>query len=209
MGTARGLERLIFFTDAVTAIAITLLILPLVSIVPIHPAPNESVWPLLVDHASQLGSFVLSFLVIAKFWLTHHAIFEHVGRYNRRLSFLSLAWAFTIVVLPLPTAITAAYSSSSLTVGLYIGTVLLSSLTLTAITFTVRGNQHIESQTNPISRETLVSSVTSAASIALALVLALTIPRITYYGLLLLFLTTPINHFILRRLTRRNAAHTT
>ena len=67
MATQRGLERLIFFTDAVTAIAITLLILPLVSIVPAHPAGNESVWPLLVDHASQLGSFVLSFLVIARF----------------------------------------------------------------------------------------------------------------------------------------------
>ena len=209
MGTPRGLERLIFFTDAVTAIAITLLILPLVSIVPTHPAPNESVWPLLVDHAPQLGSFVLSFLVIARFWLAHHAIFEHVGRYNSRLNFLSLAWAFTIVVLPLPTAITAAYATSPLTIALYISTVLLSSMTLAAITFTVRGNQLIESQTNPLSRETQVNSITSVACIAVALLLGVTVPHVSYFGLLLLLLATPVNRFVLRRLARRDDMRTT
>lgn len=205
MGTQRGLERLIFFTDAVTAIAITLLILPLVSFVPTHPGPLESVWPWLVEHVSELGSFVLSFVVIARFWLAHHAIFEHVGRYNRKLSFLSLTWAFTIVVLPLPTAITAAYETSPLTVGLYIGTVLLSSLALTAITFTVHGNQQIESQTNPISRETIVNSITSPVLIALAFVLGVTVPNVTYLGMLLLFLGIPLNRLILRRLAKRGS----
>jgi len=207
MGTERGLERIIFFTDAVAAIAITLLILPLVDIVPTHPAHGASVVPLLHAHLPQIASFALSFGVIARFWMTHHAIVEHVERYNSRLRLLSLAWAFTIVLIPLPTAITAAFSSSPFTIGIYIGTMLLSSLTLTAITVSVRGNPELESEENPISRSALVNSLASTVCIAIALVIGVTIPRVTYWGLLLLLLSTPINHFVMRIWARRDAVH--
>jgi uncharacterized membrane protein len=85
MGTTRGLERLIFFTDAVTAIAITLLILPIVDAVPEAAAENFTIQRFLGEHWPQLLTFLISFLVIARLWISHHSIFEHVARYSRRL----------------------------------------------------------------------------------------------------------------------------
>jgi uncharacterized membrane protein len=67
----RGVERVIFFTDAVVAIAITLLILPLVEIL-IADAWQTPVPPLgqfLSDNLWQFFAFALSFAIIARFWM--------------------------------------------------------------------------------------------------------------------------------------------
>jgi len=207
MRTKRGLERIIFFTDAVAAIAITLLILPLVDAVPVHPPKGETVSTFLGDHFAQIGSFALSFVVIARFWMAHHAIFEHVERYNTRLLMLSLVWAFSIVLLPLPTAITSAFNSSPLSIGLYIGTMLLSSLSLTLIVLVVRGNPELESADNPVTPKTTVNSVVSTAAIAFAVIAGVAIPHATYWGLLALFLSAPISALVLRRGAKRPTRH--
>jgi uncharacterized membrane protein len=209
MRTKRGLERIIFFTDAVAAIAITLLILPLVDAVPVNPPDSATVSSFLGSHFGQIGSFALSFVVIARFWMVHHAVFEHVEGYNTRLLTLSLVWAFSIVLLPLPTAITSAFDSSPLSIGLYIGTMLLCSLSLTAITLVVRGNPELESAENPVTLRAIVNGVVSTASIAFALIIGVAIPHATYWGLLVLTLSGPISAFVLRRLAKRATRHPT
>jgi uncharacterized membrane protein len=66
MKTTRGLDRLVFFTDAVTAIAITLLILPLVDSVERAAGEGHSAAQFIGDNLSQLAAFGLSFVVIAR-----------------------------------------------------------------------------------------------------------------------------------------------
>ena len=83
MRTERGLHRLMNFSDAVVAIAITLLILPLVD-----SASNigkGSVGPFLQHHDTQLLAFGLSFAVIWNFWWSQHQMHERVVGYNRLL----------------------------------------------------------------------------------------------------------------------------
>lgn len=203
MRTKRGLERIIFFTDAVAAIAITLLILPLVDAVPVHPPAGETVGTFLGDHFAQIGSFALSFVVIARFWMAHHAVFEHIERYDARLLTLSLVWAFSIVLLPLPTAIISAFNSSPLSIGLYIGTMLLSTLSLTVITLIVRGNPELQARKNPVTLTTIVNSVVSTGSIAFALIIGVAIPHVTYWGLLTLLLSGPISALVVKRAAKR------
>jgi uncharacterized membrane protein len=203
MGTTRGLERIVFFTDAVTAIAITLLILPLVELVPTEDVPGTSVGALLGDHLSEIASFVISFVVIARLWVAHHAIFEHVARYNGKILVLTLFWAFTIVVLPLPTAIMAAFDTSWFTLAFYIGTMLVNSVTLTVITLVVRGDPSVEAPDNPVSSRMVAGNVTISAAFVLALVCALTIPGVNYWSLLLLGLAGPVDGILRKRLERR------
>jgi uncharacterized membrane protein len=96
----RGFERFVFFSDAVVAIAISRLILPVVDSASDLTGSAED---LMRDNSDRLLAFGLSFLVIARFWIAHHALFGRIERQNRRLMWLNLAGLLTIVFLPLPT----------------------------------------------------------------------------------------------------------
>ncbi|HEY1560598.1 MAG TPA: TMEM175 family protein [Caulobacteraceae bacterium] len=93
-----GFQRLLFFSDAVFAIAITLLILD----VRLPPGATvldlRLVWP-------QLMGFVISFYVIGRFWLAHHALFEGVGGYDYPLLRANLLFLAAVVFLPFPTMV--------------------------------------------------------------------------------------------------------
>ena len=68
-------ERTKAFIDAAVAIALTLLILPLMESVGEVAGEGEDALTWLQDHRGQLVSFVLSFVLIALFWLIHHHLF--------------------------------------------------------------------------------------------------------------------------------------
>jgi uncharacterized membrane protein len=198
MATTRGLERLIFFTDAVAAIAITVLILPIVDAVPGAAANNLTVLEFLTAHWPQLLTFLISFLVIARLWTAHHAIFEHVVTYNGRLVQLSLLWSLTVVFLPLPTALTT-FTTDGVAVALYIGTMALSSIVLTAITLMVRGNPELEDKDNPIRPAMVLESVWTSVGFLVALLLGSLVPVINYWALLLLMLEPALRPLVSRK----------
>ena len=202
MQTTRGLDRLIFFTDAIAAIAITLLILPLADLVPLAPTdvlPGQ----FLLDHLSELLAFLLSFAVIARLWIAHHSLFEHVSAYSPALRNLSLLWAFTIVVLPLPTAMVAHWSTDSIVVGFYIGTMFVSSLLLMSMTILTRRSVALQEPTHPLSSRAVTASVLSTAEFLVALILGTVFQEINYWGLFALFLSAPV--FLILRLRRARA----
>jgi len=204
MKTTRGLERLVFFTDAITAIAITLLILPLVEAVPEFATDGGSPVELLTSHVSDLFAFVLSFAIIARLWYAHHQLFEHVGAYNGRLVLLTVVWAFTIVLLPLPTALTAQFAPEPAIVGFYIATMTMSSAVLTTMAFLVARSPGLQDAANPITPRTLAGSLSTTIAFVLALVLGTAIPVVNYWALFLLFLGgAPLQRLLTRRLTSR------
>jgi uncharacterized membrane protein len=212
LGTARGMDRLIFFTDAVTAIAITLLVLPLVDLVTGFAASkNPALGPshlglFLYDNLGQIFSFVLSFVIIARFWISNHALMEHAKRSTPVLMWLNILWAFTIVVLPLPTEITAAFHTSVLSLALYIGTMTANSLLLTGIAWEIYKNPELEDKDQLESiTEVWGTGITSVIFI-IALVLALLIPHVTYWGLALLLITGPLDRIVKPRIRRWETA---
>jgi uncharacterized membrane protein len=92
-------ERLIFFSDAVVAIAMTLLALAL----PLpHGSKNQeilkSLWQ--QEHREAYIAFLISFLVIGGYWRVHHRMFRYVIRVDNRLITLNMAWLLTMVLTP-------------------------------------------------------------------------------------------------------------
>ncbi|MCU1406458.1 MAG: hypothetical protein JWQ43_2761 [Glaciihabitans sp.] len=203
MTTERGLDRVVFFTDAVVAIAITLLILPLVDAVPEAASEGTRVIDFLVDNASQLLGFAISFAVTARLWSAHHVIFQHVRAHSPMLVQLSLFWAFTISILPLPTALIAQFNDERTAVAFYIGTMAMSSATLTAISILIYRNARINDPDFPLTRVQLTASASTTGLFVVAL--AVGVITVSLLPILLLLLASPLIR-VLTRGARRTPA---
>jgi uncharacterized membrane protein len=199
MSTTRGLDRLVFFTDAITAIAITLLILPLVDEVRQAAQSGLSPAQFLRDNVAELAAFVLSFVVIARLWTAHHSIFEHVKAYTGALLVLDLVWAFTVVFLPLPTEMISQFTTGPVTVAIYVGTMAASSLTVTGVALLVRRHPLIELEDNPVEGRKIFGTVVATAGFVVALLLGVFVPAINFYGLFILLLGWPLQMIYDRR----------
>jgi uncharacterized membrane protein len=111
-----GVERLIFFSDAVVAIAITLLALDLH--VP-DQVTNAGFWrELSRNHSDYLG-FLISFAVIGNHWLSHHRIWGNVTRLTGRLLQWNLLWLLMIVLTPFATRVIVANGAFAARFTLY------------------------------------------------------------------------------------------
>ncbi|MFD4641904.1 TMEM175 family protein [Lentzea sp. NPDC058436] len=184
MSVTREPDRLVLFTDAVVAIAITLLVLPLVEIT--SEPGDEPPIELVSHHWPQIFSFLLSFAVIAHLWFTHHRLFENVKRYTTPLMVLNMAWLLTIVVLPFPTELLGTYSGDTFVRLFYVGTILVSSLFLTAITLLVHANPEVGRESEGLTKAVVLRAAVPSTLLLLAFVL---VPFIGYYSLLLMLLS--------------------
>ncbi len=101
---AHSLERLVFFSDAVFAIAITLLVLEID--VPHLPegANTADFGSALYRLLPSFFAFSLSFLVIGRFWIGHHDLFGQITRYSGQLLFPNLLYLMAIAFMPFATA---------------------------------------------------------------------------------------------------------
>jgi len=110
------LERLIFFSDAVVSIAITLLALG----IKINVADeNHITFANLLQPWRKYLAFLLSFINIAGFWQTHHTIFSLTRKLDRTMFVMNLTWLFFIVILPFTTSIISAHFSDTPAIFLY------------------------------------------------------------------------------------------
>jgi uncharacterized membrane protein len=184
----RDFERFLTFVDAVVAIAITLLVLPLVDLAG-ELGDGGSVADLLGDHLAELGSAVLSFVVIARLWLAQHETVRDVVAQDRRVTQLMLLWLLLIVFLPVPTALLADGGSQALTKVLYIGTMAVSSFCVAGMALRIRRTPAIRGSGDGPDG---IGATTAGATMLLALAISLAIPATSYFPLLLLLVADPI-----------------
>jgi uncharacterized membrane protein len=118
-----ALERLVFFSDAIFAISITLLVLPLAET---HISQAGAAHQL-AELLPEVGTFALSFVVIGMFWMQHHRAFRDIAAFDGVLLRLNLAFLFCIVFMPFPTAALAQAGGSPTVVALYAGTIMVTS----------------------------------------------------------------------------------
>jgi uncharacterized membrane protein len=110
----RGLERLIFFSDAVFAIAITLLALTiqLPAGTPVGgDVPDSVLAAALAEAGKKIFSYVISFLIIGIYWISHHRLFRRVQRYDSRLMLINLVLLMSIGFIPFPTSLVSEYGN--------------------------------------------------------------------------------------------------
>jgi uncharacterized membrane protein len=108
------LERIILFSDAVFAIAITLLVIE-IKIPEIHEDVSDKALMHSLGHlAPKFIGFLVSFMLIGLYWSIHHRMFGFVTSYDRRLLVLNLAFLFFIALMPFSTGFYSEYAGPEL-----------------------------------------------------------------------------------------------
>ena len=160
-----GVERLLALSDGVVAIAITLLVLQLNVPLParLHdPASASQLATQLGKGADQLVSYVISFYVVAQFWLVHHRVFRQIAGQREGLAWWNFAFLFTITLMPFTSNLLGEYSANPLAVDIF-AVNLLGATLATYLTLVYGRRQDLTAETS--ARDTHAGQVRAAASV--------------------------------------------
>ena len=97
-------ERIAFFSDAVFAIAITLLV---IEFHPPHVTKETTVgeiWAELAHMKYKLAALLISFALIVGYWMRHHVIFKHLHNYNRQIVLANMWSLLPMIFFPFTTS---------------------------------------------------------------------------------------------------------
>ncbi|TXF74936.1 TMEM175 family protein [Chryseobacterium sp.] len=97
------IERILFFSDAVMAIAMTLLIIE-IKAPHLHDHSSAEMKRSLNELIPKFISFLVSFFVIALYWKAHHYVFGFVTKYTDRLIWINILFLLSIVIMPFSSA---------------------------------------------------------------------------------------------------------
>jgi uncharacterized membrane protein len=99
--------RIESFSDAVFAIAITVLVLELIQI--LHIQSNDGLLKTCLNHWQYFFAFLIGFVTILICWINHHVAFEYIRKVDTKFMWVNGFLLFVITLTPFPTAILAEY----------------------------------------------------------------------------------------------------
>ena len=129
-GRGKLTERVVFFSDAVFAIALTLLVIDLKVPEEYH---GETSWDVIVSLVPGFIGYVISFTVIAINWTTHHRKFRVIQEFDNTLIWLNFVLLFFVAFVPFPTSLMSEYPGEIASVVLYSVVVMLLNLSQFAL----------------------------------------------------------------------------
>jgi uncharacterized membrane protein len=100
-----NLERVVFFSDAVFAIAITLLALE----IRLPEVDADALPQAIIGLLPEIAVYALSFLIVGLYWVGHHRMFHYIARYDYTLIWLNLFFLLCIAFLPVASNILGHY----------------------------------------------------------------------------------------------------
>lgn len=178
---SKGYERFVNFTDAVVAIAATLLILPVVSAA--TELGDKSTNAFFEQMLPEFFMFLLSFVLIANFWWDHHRLFRRIDKFDSTLMYWNFIWLIGIVIMPVPTALVInGDAHDRLSIGFYIGTMFVISLMQTLMTDHIRRNPELLHSKTPLDSRFL-----GTIFLAISFVIGVSFPAVGLWSLMLMF----------------------
>ena len=119
-----GVSRILALSDGLFAIALTLLVIEIA----VPPSTGDAglaaallgLWP-------RYLAYVVSFVVIARFWVIHHQAFQLIARCDGMLVWLNFLLLMFVAFVPFPTAVLGDHGGAPAAAVLYAVTVSLAS----------------------------------------------------------------------------------
>ncbi|WEJ97996.1 MAG: TMEM175 family protein [Candidatus Sphingomonas phytovorans] len=199
-GPEHALERLVFFSDAVFAIAITLLVIEIH--VPRLPpgSTNQDYFVALAHLIPSFFGFFVSFWVIGAFWIVHHRAFSLAAHYRDSLLTPNLAVLCGIVFIPFATAFMAANTGMLVPQALYDLTLIVCGLLHLRLNRMVTSPPVVSEQADPL---TIALTRVRGWSVTLGAACALAIGFVDSHYSQVALITIPLWRILLQRRTRR------
>jgi uncharacterized membrane protein len=151
--------RLETFSDAVIAIAITLLVLE-IHVPEIEEGTPQELWRALRDLWPNYLGFLISFVTLGVMWANHCVIFRYIERTDHVLTLLNLFLLLCIAFIPFPTALMADYlglPAQQVGVIVYSGTFLVTAIAFNLVWTYASHNQRL---LDPAADPVVVSGIT-------------------------------------------------
>lgn len=180
------IERIALFSDAVFAIAITLLIIEVKVPVVQFPATDEGIWEKVREIIPEIAGFFVSFFVIGLYWMVHHRMFGYVVNYNQKLLWNNLIFLLSIVLMPFNSAFFSHYfvTYTKIPMAFYFGNICFSGLMSYRLwkILTRPANGLSQGLENPVLvRYYLLRALLVPIAFILIFLLSFLIPRFGYY----------------------------
>lgn len=126
----RMVDRMLYFSDAVFAIVLTLLVLELR---PPEFEDDEALRTSLMALGPKFFAFAMSFAVVGIFWAAHMTTTRRLAVFDWPAAWLNLIFLFAIALMPFITAMMGEHGASGLAWQIYCGALIAASLTQTLL----------------------------------------------------------------------------
>src|SRR5215204_4272781 len=137
------LEHVISFSDAVFAFAITLMAISIdIPELPTNLTQSQLVGKL-YEMYPQVESYLISFAIIAIFWVSYHQVFNHIMGSPIQMVYLNLLFLMLITLLSLSTSLVINYGSYQIPYVIYCLIVIMTSLLLSTIWWHATKNKRL------------------------------------------------------------------
>ena len=201
-GPEHGLERMIFFSDAVFAIVITLLVIDIHAPHLRFGSPDRDYWIALVNLTPEFLGFFISFFVIGFFWAGHHRTLSLAAHYSPRLLFPNLMLLAAVAAMPFFTAFASANPMMRVPIFCYCAWLVVAGVfnrrLQTLVTSPPVVDEHVTAEAIVITRDRGTSVILGAAT---GMVVSLFVPVMGQ----IMLCTIPLWRLALRHLPRPRA----
>ena len=191
-------ERVISFSDAVFAFAITLMALSIdIPDLPTHLTQSELL-DKLYNLYPQFESYIISFAVIAIFWVSYHQVFNHIKGSHITMVYLNLLFLLLVTLLSLSTSLVINYGTYQIPYVIYcIIVIMTSSLLATIWWHATRDKRLVDKNLHPLFiKGVLVSLISIPIVFTISIIISFVDLQIAQYFWLII---APLNMTIKRR----------
>ena len=192
------LEHVISFSDAVFAFAITLMALAID--IPDWPTnlTQSELLDKLYDLYPQFESYIISFAVIAIFWVSYHQVFNHIKGSHITMVYLNLLFLLLVTLLSLSTSLVINYGTYQIPYVIYcIIVIMTSSLLATIWWHATRDKRLVDKNLHPLFiKGVLVSLISIPIVFTISIIISFVDLQIAQYFWLII---APLNMTIKRR----------
>ena len=134
------LNRTEAFSDGVFAIVVTLLVLELKVPILRDRASTNELGDRLVDFVPKFLSWLISFVIVCKFWLNHHHLLTFARHATYGMVWLNSIFLMGQAFIPFPTALMGEYPTNPLAVSLFGAVMAVNTLLFIALHSYIIGN---------------------------------------------------------------------